>query len=62
MLLKKQSLEVCKPRVLKYVQWGDLGIPKLMIFTIRVLLLVWYSSIPYQKTSTQNFIRTLFMG
>ena len=49
MLLKKQSLEVCKPRVLIWVQWGALGIPKLMVFTILGFLLVWYSSIPCEK-------------
>ncbi len=62
MLLKKQSLEVCKPRVLIYVQWGALGIPNLMIFTILGFLLVWCSFIPCEKTSTQNFLPTLFYG
>ena len=62
MLLKKQSLEVCKLRVLIYVQWGALGIPKLMVFTILGLLLVWCSSIPCEKTSTQNFLPILFYG
>ena len=55
-LLEKQSLEVCKPRV-EYVQWGAMGIPKLMVLTILGSLLVWCSSIPCQK----NFNPKLFL-
>jgi hypothetical protein len=33
-----------------------------MVLTILGLLLVWFSSIPCEKTSTQNFLLILFYG